>query len=420
MLSITQERRGRKTSITDKKTKSRYCFNLRAIDELGFVDSGFGFFAALASISKIDENAESQIDEIRRILIHMRQFMTIQEAFCGIDFDKANSNLFKLSRPEHLLFEGNIEPHIFANLNRKVFEPLVPDHFLEVRDYDPRTRSFPITKKPDKESSEPVFLGYILDVLRRSCSFKVSTLADPDFRPFYNRRNFRRRAEFTCELQEYFSENKTIDLIRKFNNKIIPTSQYDENENFGLVGVTRRVIPQGDNSIDPATERFQTCLYFMYHYNLKDEQKDKSLAEINLDLNHLLPNLLEHDYFVKKILAESATKLCNPPGKEYYVQKVLARVPHTKKVCVLFWVFFSRDVIDADEYENPCSVLCRFIQDEINKRLMDDLQKDQSINFDDLVGDLWIQKNPQWEVMCPNDIIANPLDLNEKGDDAVQ
>ena len=377
------------------------------IDELGLLDSEFGFLAALIALLKIKDH-DKPIQNSKRIIVDARQTMALIELFCSTKYKQEKVRLRHQNKPEFFLFERAVEPKIFGGFTKPVFGPLVPEFITEIPQYKPATRDYEVTKT--KKCDEPVFLDIILKYLKQRTGIQRCTLDDPEEREFYNNKRFTKSAESTCEIHDILRGNSQSIRIPIYVNE----SKYDliENEKYCLVGVQR----YNDNN---SNDEPHYCISFMFHLtltndNIKDEELDEEenfLPNLNRYLTEPLYEFLKSGNFIESIASHIYEKI----PTNCYVQKILVKKPRSKDMCLFFSIFFHNP-INIDNMENWCFRFNNAVN-LVNEGLRSNKIQELEQKYREVFGSIWYENDPRWKVDYQEELTDKiPLNTNFEGD----
>ena len=325
--------------------------NLSSLNELGRIDVGFGLLPTMAAIKK-EFHSKSPFSNLNEFIIQLRQFMALEDAFCGSEFDKSDSQLCNLTKPDFLLFEkATIGKNLPKDFIQRIFVPLSPKYFSKYEPLEKGKRCHKVTKNQNKyDGNKPQLVDYLLDKL----NLPNKKFEDPYImhnKPIHNPENFIKRVHTTNNLSILIEQEKIADYIKKSVDK-----KFKENISdffqcqyiFPLVG-TLRDFPE------------QTILYFMSYYKTT---KQYELSTINTQLNNFIPSSLHNNENIMSILRQCAQS-CKPNSHQCFVTKLLARQNQSKGLCVIYFVTFSKEIKKSKKDNFPIKQLYEYINNKL-------------------------------------------------------
>ena len=94
----------------------------------------------------------------------------------------------------------------------------------------------------------------------------------------------------------------------------------------------------------------QTAAYFMVHYSLKN---NVSLEIANMELDHLLPKILEKHPKIHALLKKCRQHCGSNTSGDCFLKKLLVSIPDSSEICVVFFVTFLSDVVYTRQTNLP-------------------------------------------------------------------
>jgi hypothetical protein len=275
--------------------------------------------------------------------------MVLEELFCGKHCDKAEQELMNITKPDQLLFSSRVENNKLPNdFVSRIFQPLV-NQFRYLTDFEyTKNGKYNVKKNPQHVHSNPIMPKEIIESLSITNKIKRNTL-HYTYSPIENPELLINKIELTCELYDELKKNTAISHLKSRFENIESIRLIDELLSFPLVG-SIRLFPD------------QTVLYLLSYYGLR---RHEELEALNIQLDHVLPNILKSNTEFRKIVQESA-KLCRPNGGyDCYITKMLCRPHGSTGVCVVYFISFLKDIKTAKQDKLPLKILADYVQKEL-------------------------------------------------------
>jgi len=315
------------------------------------IDSGLGFFPAIASIINHNSSKDSNEFDFTFLIIQLRQLMTKLQCY-DQNQDKLIVILNNLKKPEKLLFHKIKLNYLPKEITERTFEPLICKKLIsDYRIPDSENKSYAIIfNRQEKENS---FNQLIVQEFNRILLLP-NTIPQS---PYIIKNNSIENPQFAIEKFALTPKIKeTFDSINVSKYILKKTPQLEEKIKKYELDFLMPLVAGLDKHPD------QTVIYFMVHYKLK---QNITLDMANIELTHLLPSIFETHPEIFSLVKECRDCCKTFVSHDCIIKKLLTRPPNSLEICAVFFITFSSEAATSKQHHLPIKQLYDHIKNNL-------------------------------------------------------
>lgn len=308
------------------------------------VDSDFGLIPSFIAILEQINDSKPNVYDFSDLIYKLRQMM-IKLAICTNVDGNPLISLTNLKKAEELLINRIHHGNFHSNPTKDILEELLENGII--LDYHPsekRRGNFSITVDIQSDRLEQTVYS-IYDGLNKKINLpnvvpvgEPRTKNTPVKNPYFTIEKFILTSKLKAQLDLVNPSEFVLDKYPQTKTKI---KNYTSDFILPLVATINNYP-------------LQTAVYFMANYTAK---QSKSLEIVNMDLDHHLPLFLTEHESMFSILKECRHSCISNISGDYFIKKLLIRIPNSSEICVIFFISFLSDIVYSKQKNLPLKKL---------------------------------------------------------------